>query len=43
MLLKVPFNQSLDSWVLRERQVLADLAGVGGVPEVFDPLYFEDA
>lgn len=42
VLVKIPYESGLDSWVQHERQVLTDLAGLEGLPKLHQPLYFED-
>ncbi|OLQ15147.1 hypothetical protein AK812_SmicGene600 [Symbiodinium microadriaticum] len=43
VLLKVPYDRSLDGWVEHEWEVLQDLQGIPGVPKLAGPaLFFED-
>lgn len=43
VLVKIPYEASLDGWVDHEWQVLRDLEGIPGVPSLAGPpIYFED-
>ncbi|CAJ1368674.1 unnamed protein product, partial [Effrenium voratum] len=43
VLVKVPYDSSLDGWVEHEWQVLDSLRGIEGVPRLFgQPFFFED-
>jgi len=40
VLLKVPYDRSLDGWVEHEWEVLSDLQGIPGVPKLAGPAFF---
>lgn len=42
ILVKIPYNESLQGCILRERDALTDLGGLPGIVELAQPLYFED-
>eukprot|EP00434_Breviolum_minutum_P041006 symbB.v1.2.036462.t1/scaffold5153.1/size30333/1 len=43
VLLKVPYDSSLDGWVEKEYQVLSELKGLPGIPRLYgSPFFFED-
>jgi len=42
VLVKIPYEETLSRWVEHERRTLTDLAGLQGIPELEEPLFFED-